>query len=87
MKRRIKLTEQDVRNIVKNSVKRIINEAESEGWVVEIEDIDRAMQLGIEYFGEDEFNKMIVRALGYSEALAHAIAYVFRMNDVREWDG
>ena len=87
MKRRIKLTEQDVRNIVKNSVKRIINEAESGGWVVETEDIGRAMQLGIEYFGEDEFNRKIVRALGHSDALAQAIAYIFRMHDVREWDG
>lgn len=62
-----------------------INEAESYGWVVEDWQAGEAYELACDYFGEDDINRQIVDCMS-SEELASCLAYIFRMNDFREWD-
>ena len=91
MKKRIRLTESDLNNMVKESVKRIVkqrkklNEAEDYGWVVESSEAREAYDFACEYFGQENLNQDIVDALSTDE-LAACLAFIFRMNDFREWD-
>ena len=62
-----------------------LNEAESYGWVVEDWQASEAYELVCDYFGEDYINKQIVDCMS-NEELAECLAYIFRMNDFREWD-
>ena len=64
--------------------RKMINEGESYGWIVEPEEAQEAYNFAIEYFGEEELNKAIVRCLGDS-ALSDCLAYIFRMNEFDEW--
>ena len=65
--------------------KRSITAAESYGWVVESYEANEAYDLAAEYFGEEDLNAQIVKSLG-SDELAACLAFIFRMNDFREWD-
>lgn len=91
MKKRIRLTESDLKNMVKESVKRIVkqrkklNEANSYGWVVESSEALDAYDFACEYFGQEKLNQDIVDTLSTDE-LAESLAFIFRMNDFREWD-
>lgn len=62
-----------------------LNEAESYGWVVEDYQAQEAYEFACDYFGEDELNSQIVSCIS-NEELASCLAYIFRMNDFREWD-
>lgn len=81
----IKLNESDFRKIVKESVKRILKEGESGGWVVEPWEAEEAYNMFAAELGNEEANAAIVRALG-DNALSDVLAYLFRMYDFREWD-
>ena len=81
----MKLTEQDLRNIVKESVKKVISEAESGGWVVESWEAEDAYNLFAQEVGNEEANAAIVRAMG-DQALSEVLAYLFRQYDFREWE-
>ena len=72
-------------SIKKGSTKMKINEAESYGWVVEDYQAQEAYEFACDYFGEDELNSQIVSYIS-NEELASCLAYIFRMNDFREWD-
>ena len=91
MKKRIHLTESDLKNMVKESVKRIVkqrkklNEADNYGWVVESSEAREAYDFACEYFGQEKLNQDIVDAIGTDE-LAACLAFIFRMNDFREWE-
>jgi hypothetical protein len=65
--------------------RRRITAAESYGWVVESYEANEAYDLAAEYFGEEDLNAQIVQSLG-SDELAACLAFIFRMNDFREWD-
>lgn len=65
--------------------RRRIMAAESYGWVVESYEANEAYNLAAEYFGEEDLNAQIVQSLG-SDELAACLAFIFRMNDFREWD-
>lgn len=90
-RKRIRLSESDLKNMVKESVKRIVkqrkklNEAEDYGWVVESSEAREAYDFACEYFGQENLNQDIVDALSTDE-LAACLAFIFRMNDFREWD-
>ena len=80
----VRLNEQDLKNLVRNSVNRIIKEAENGGWVVDSSEAQEAYNLAVEHMGEETINNAIVRCLG-DETLARCLAYIFRMYDFREW--
>jgi len=84
MKKVIKLTEDNLRKIVKESVNRILKEAEDGGWVVDSSEAEEAYNMAAAEFGNEELNAAIVRCLG-NEALAQCLAYIFRQYDFREW--
>lgn len=62
-----------------------INEAESYGWVVNDYQAREAYDFACEYFGEEDLNAQIVGTLS-DEELASSLAFLFRMNDFREWE-
>ena len=84
MRRKIRLTETDIHNIVKRSVKKVLNEAENGGWVVDTSEAQEAYELAVQEMGEETINSAIVRSLG-DEVLAECLAYIFRQYDFREW--
>ena len=85
MKRVMKrLTDKELHRIVKESVDKVIQEAESGGWVVDSSEAEEAYNLAVEYMGENTINKAIIRCLS-SDVLADSLAYIFRMYDFREW--
>lgn len=65
--------------------KKSIKAAESYGWVVESWEAGEAYDLAAEYFGVEDINQQIVDCIS-SDELAACLAYIFRMNDFREWD-
>ena len=68
--------------------KRPITAAESYGWVVEDWEAWDAYEFAIDsgYWDEATLNADIVQTLGTDE-LASSLAYIFRMNDFRQWKG
>jgi hypothetical protein len=84
MKNIIKLTEQDLRGIVENTVKKILKEAENGGWVVDSSEAQEAYNLAVQEMGEDTINSAIIRVLS-DETLAQCLAYIFRQYDFRQW--
>lgn len=62
-----------------------INAAESYGWVVEDYEAWDAYEFACEYFGKEDLDDQIVTSLS-SEELASSLAFIFRMNEFREWD-
>lgn len=67
-----------------NASRRRLNCAENYGWVVENGEVDDAYELACEYYGEEAINADIVKCLSVNQ-LAACLAYIFRMNDFREW--
>lgn len=84
MKKTIKLTESDLHKIVKESVNKIITEAESGGWVVDSSEAEEAYNMAAAEFGNEELNQAIVRCMG-DDVLAQCLAYIFRQYDFRKW--
>lgn len=84
MKKIVRLTELDLRRIVKESAKRILKEAESGGWIVDSSEAQEAYELAVREMGEETINAAIVRSLG-DETLAQCLAYIFRQYDFRQW--
>lgn len=69
---------------MKESVNRIIKEAENGGWVVDSSEAQESYNLAVQEIGEEKVNSAIVRCLG-DETLAQCLAYIFRQYDFREW--
>lgn len=69
---------------MKESVNRIIKEAENGGWVVDSSEAQEAYNLAVQEIGEEKINSAIVRCL-CGETLAQCLAYIFRQYDFREW--
>lgn len=57
---------------------------ESYGWVVESYEANEAYEFACDYFGKEYLDSDIVACLG-SDALADILAYIFRMEEFREW--
>lgn len=86
MKRRIRLSESDLHKVIKESVKRCLNEADSYGWYVDDNDPETAYDFAIENGGwnEESLNADIVGCMSKEEK-AKCLAFLFRMNDFRAW--
>jgi len=80
----VRLTEEQLMNLVKESVHTILSEAENGGWVVDTTEAQEAYNLAAQEMGEDDLNRAIVRCMG-DEALAQCLAYIFRQYDFRQW--
>lgn len=65
--------------------KKPVTAAESYGWVVESWDAQEAYEFACEYFGKENLDDQIVTSMS-SDELAESLAFIFRMNDFREWD-
>ena len=65
--------------------KRPIRAAESYGWVVDENEAWEAYEFACDYFGKEELDDQIVSSLSVDE-LASSLAFIFRMNDFREWE-
>ena len=81
---KIRLTESDLRNIISQSVRTVLNEAENGGWVVETDEAEKAYEYFAYELGNEEANAAIVRAMG-DRQLSEILAYLFRMYDLRGW--
>lgn len=68
-----------------NASRRRLNCGESYGWVVDPSEAQEAYDFACEYFGKEDLDDQIVYSLGY-DALSDCLAYIFRMNDFREWE-
>ena len=84
-KNTIRLTEENLRKIISETIKNTLNEAENGGWVVDSSEAQEAYNLAVEYMGEETINAAIVRTLSDNE-LAESLAYIFRMYDFTEWE-
>ena len=84
MKKTIRLTESDIHNIVKESVNKMLKEAENGGWIIDSSEAQEAYNMAVNSMGEEEINRAIVRCLG-DETLSQCLAYIFRQYDFREW--
>ena len=82
---KLKIKHNELRNLIRESVMEAIAEAESGGWVVDTNEAQEAYNLAAQTWGEEEINRQIVRAMG-ERALSECLAYIFRMNDFREWE-
>ena len=67
-----------------NSSRRALNCGESYGWVVDSREAWDAYEMACDYMGKDYVDDQIVSCLG-TDALSDCLAYIFRMNDFREW--
>lgn len=65
--------------------KRPIKAAESYGWVVNEDEAWDAYEFACDYFGKENLDDQIVGCLSVDE-LAKCLAFLFRMNDFREWE-
>ena len=84
MRRNKNTQEKYLKNLISESVKRALKEAENGGWVVENDEVNEAMEMAIQHFGEEYVNEAIVRTLT-TDQIAESLAYLFRMWDFREW--
>ena len=85
MRRNKNAQEKYLKNLISESVKRALKEAENGGWVVENNEVEKAMNMAIEHFGEEYVNEAIVRTLT-TDQIAESLAYLFRMWDFEEWN-
>lgn len=83
-KKTVRLTESALRKMIREGVRMAINEAEDGGWVVESEEAKEAYEFACEIMGKENLDSDIVQSLS-SDELARSLAFIFRMNDFREW--
>lgn len=84
-KKQIRLNESQLKQIVNECVKNVLNEANSYGWEVDSSEATLAYEYMAQEIGNEELNAAIVRAMGNS-ALADIMAYLLRMYDMRGWE-
>lgn len=84
-KQTIKLDENQLKTIVKESIEKILNEANSYGWEVETGEAELAYNYMAEELGNEELNAAIVRAMS-DETLSQIMAYLLRMYDMKGWE-
>lgn len=85
MRRNTKLlTERKLTNIISNVMSKMLNEAESEGWIVDDNDAQNAYEFACKYFPKEEVDSQIVSSLS-AEELASSLAWLFRQWDFKEY--
>lgn len=84
-KKQIRLNESQLKQIVNECVKKVLNEANSYGWEVDSSEATLAYDYMAQEIGNEELNAAIVRAMG-NEPLSQIMAYLLRMYDMRGWE-
>ena len=79
-----RISDKRLHRIVKESVDKVVNEAENGGWIVDSNEVQDAYDMAVKHMGKETIDAAVVRCLG-DEQLAQCLAYVFRMYDFREW--
>lgn len=79
-----KVDETKIKEIVAEALRKVVNEAESEGWVVEDDEAELAYDFAAQELGTEKLNAAIVRAMGDSTK-AKILAYLLRMNGMIGW--
>lgn len=72
-------------NASRQTSRRPITAANNYGWVVESWEAQEAYDFACDYFGKEDLDDQIIRAIS-NEELAECLAFIFRMNDFREWE-
>lgn len=85
VKESVRINRDQLKNIVSEAVKKYLNEAESEGWVVEDDEAELAYDFAAQKLGTEKLNAAIVRAMGDSTK-AQILAYLLRMNEMIGWE-
>ena len=62
-----------------------LRSANSYGWEVDESEVDKALDLYVEIMGKERAFEDIVETMSSTE-LAESLAYLFRMNEIYEWD-
>ena len=70
---------------MKHIIRNVVNEAVDGGWEVDDMEAQEAYEFACEQLGKESVDDQIVSCLGSTE-LAKCLAFIFRMNDFREWD-
>ncbi len=81
MKKVIKLTEANLKNMIREAVVEAVNG----GWEVDDNEARKAYEFAADTLGKETIDSAIIRAMS-DNTLAEILAYVFRMYDFREWD-
>lgn len=84
-KQEVHISRNQLRNIVRECVSHIVNEANSYGWEVDDSEATLAYEYMAQEIGNDDLNAAIVRVMGNS-ALAGIMAYLLRMYNMRGWE-
>lgn len=74
--------------VIKSSTqtsRKAVTAAESYGWVVDDNEAQEAYEFACEYLGKEYVDDSIISAI-LDEELASCLAFIFRMNDFREWE-
>lgn len=77
-------SKQKVKQIIAETIQKVLNEAENGGWVVETDEAREAYELAAQEFGNEELNSAIIRCIP-DAYLAECLAYIFRLYDFKEW--
>ncbi len=85
MKKTIRLNENTLNKIIHSSIKHILNEGESYGWIVDESEVEEAYDLALQSgISKEQLDSDIVGCLS-SEEKARCLAFLFRNWDFREW--
>ena len=82
--KKVRINENTLRNIVRESIKNIIKEGESYGWVVESSEAQEAYEFACDQLGKEYVDESIVSCLS-SDELADNLAFLFRNWDFTDW--
>ena len=85
-KKKIRLTNESFNRVIRECVKRALNEASINGWVVndDEEDVDRAYEFLVGKYGEEATNAWMVRELSIPEK-ARVLAGILNANDDKDF--
>ncbi len=84
-KQEVHISRNQLRNIVRECVSHILNEANSYGWEVDSSEAELAYNFMAQEIGNEELNAAIVRAMG-DTTLSEIMAYLLRMYDMKGWE-
>lgn len=79
------ISESAINKIIKNAIKKVLNEGESYGWVVEEEDAREAYDFACDALGKETVDDALVGCLSTTQ-LSDFLAFLFRNWDFRDWE-
>lgn len=85
VKKQIRLNESQLKQIVNECVKKVLNEDNSYGWEVDDSEATLAYEYMPQEIGNEDLNAAIIRAMSDS-ALAGIMTYLLRIYGMRGWE-